>query len=134
MFWVPFNVSTRLAVVTAWTSVVSSGFPLAPVTTGAVAIAATLPAPLAGSCAHPAPTGAPGSTGALLVGAADDELGAPREPEDDDAAEEPDEDVHAASARTRPATAASPAPRGREVGCTGWRSFVVGRRLTSSPL
>src|SRR4051794_22904459 len=123
MFWVVLSVSTRLAAVTACTSVVSCGFPLAPVTTGAAAIAATLPGPLAGSWAHPAPTGLLGSAAAALAGAADEEPAAALDRVDDEA-DEPD-DVQAASGSTRPATTARSAPRGTGVGFTGRALYVA---------
>src|SRR4051794_20669771 len=64
-----FSESTRLAALTAWTSVDRAGLLLAAVATGDVAMPAKLPAPSAGTWAHAAPNGWP--MAALLEEAAE---------------------------------------------------------------
>src|SRR3954453_13348166 len=94
----PLSESTRLAAVTACTSVDSAGLALAAVATGTVAMPAKLPAPSVGTAAHPAPTGVVAAAGAV-VGPAD----ALAEVDDDDEllSEEPPE-LQAPSVTARP--------------------------------
>src|SRR5215217_7638800 len=73
----PLRVSTRLAAVTASTSVDSAGLLLAAVATGSSAMPAKLPSPSAGTAEHPSPNGSP-ETGSAAEdsAAADDEVAA----------------------------------------------------------
>src|SRR4051794_11486404 len=91
-----FSESTRLAAVTAWTSVESTGLALAAVATGAVLMPSKLPAPSAGTCEQAAPNGC--SMAALLDGAAEPLVDALLDP---DAPVESESDEHAVRPRAR---------------------------------
>src|SRR3954463_9642532 len=111
----PLSESTRLAAVTAWTSVESTGLALAAVATGAVLMPSKLPAPSAGTCEQAAPNGC--SLAALLEGGGGLLVEEPLlEP---DASLEPESEPHAVRPRARVTATGRRAPRVRVVRFTG---------------
>jgi hypothetical protein len=67
MSWVLFRASTRLACMTAWTSVDRTGLLLAAVATGSSVMPVKEPSPSAGTWAQPAPKGSSPAGAALLL-------------------------------------------------------------------